>query len=65
MSGITDNNVEEDDFDEVRITSINDNRMHKLAVEGKNYLVKANILPVEKPKDFDRGARPIDSIDIR
>ena len=39
--------------------------MHKLAVEGKNYLVKENILPVEKPKDFDKGARPIDSIDIR
>ena len=48
MSGITDNNIEEEDFDESRITSINDNRMQKLVLEGKNYLVKANILLAEK-----------------
>ena len=65
LSGITINNVEEDDLSLNSAKSTSSNRMLKFVIEGKDYLSKEGVLLAERPKDFNKGARPIDSIDIR
>ena len=65
LSGITNNNIEEEIADDGRSRSVSNNEKLRAIKEAMQYLQDQSIVMKEKPESFDAKKRFIDSIDIR
>ena len=65
VSGISNNNVEEDEEKQLSARPANKKERLKAVQDALQYLQSKNIFLKKNPKNFDGQKRPIDAIDIR